>query len=283
MFRICICFILFSFVGCSKNDPSISKNLIVVPILPYEFLVKKIVEDTIEVRSLIPAGANAHSYEPTPKKVKELREASVWLQLGEPLEKAVEPSVQQKNTSLIIYRLTDHLSLLEDCCVHHQKETKDLHIWLSPLLMKEQAVFITDILVNRFPEHSDLYRNNLKTVLLELDDLHFFIENTLDPLKKRFLFVTHPAFGYFCREYECTQIPIEFEGKDPLPKQLNNVLALARESDVQAIISLPQFSQKSAKVVSNTLHLPIYKFDPYMENYMENMKYLANLVVLSNE
>jgi zinc transport system substrate-binding protein len=33
--------------------------------------------------------------------------------------------------------------------------------------------------------------------------------------------VSHPAFGYFCKDYDLEQISIEVEGKEPRPKDVS--------------------------------------------------------------
>ncbi|PIS00957.1 MAG: hypothetical protein COT84_04860 [Chlamydiae bacterium CG10_big_fil_rev_8_21_14_0_10_35_9] len=280
-------FFLVIFLGlssCTSKSESIVKPSVLVSIEPYAFFVKKIAGDTLQVKTLIPPSANAHSYEPTPKEVKDAGNADVWFQIGEPIEKAIAPSLQQKNKHLLIYDVKTDIELIGDCCLgHHHKESKDIHVWLSPILMKKQAIAVAKILMNRFPKNASLYRQNLQSLLLELDDLNDEIENLLNPIENKKILVTHPAFGYFCRDYNCEQIAIEFEGKDPLPRKLDETVEVAKNSHVKLIISQPQFSQKSAEVVSRRLQLPIYEFNPYASDYISNMLYLANLVVQSNE
>ena len=63
--------LMFQF-GCQKKTNEVSDKvpLVIVSIPPYEYIIEKIVGETIEVKTLIPSGANVHSYEPTPAAVK---------------------------------------------------------------------------------------------------------------------------------------------------------------------------------------------------------------------
>jgi len=160
---------------------------------------------------------------------------------------------------------------------------KDIHIWLSPRLLTRQVVAIGKILINRFPEYAETFQNNLDALINNLETLNVEIAAKLSSIQDKVLLVSHPAFAYFCKDYNCKQISLEYEGKDPLPKQLDEITWEAAKSGVKAVITLPQFSMKAARHISEKLEIPIYEFDPYAFNYFINMKYLTNLVVISNE
>jgi len=277
--------LVFQF-GCQKKTNEVSDKvpLVIVSIPPYEYIIEKIVGETIEVKTLIPSGANVHSYEPTPAAVKGLEKAAIYFKLGEPIEEKITKTLQQKNENLIVYDLKTGIKLLDDCCLGHQHEKgKDIHIWLSPRLVTRQVVAIGKILINRFPEYADIYQENLNVLINDLEQLNAEIANKISPLNTKVLLASHPAFAYFCNDYNCRQISLEYEGKDPLPKQLDEILWEAAKSGVKAVIAMPQFSMKAAKHISKELEIPIYEFDPYAFNYFINMKYLTNLVVISNE
>ncbi len=285
MFRLFLALCLAFQFGCQKkiNKETNGTPLVIVSIPPYEYIVEKIVGDVIEVKTLIPSGSNVHSYEPTPSAVKGLEKAAIYFKLGEPIETKITKTLQQRNENLIVYDLKTGIQLLDYCCGHQHETGKDIHIWLSPRLMTRQVVAIGKILINRFPEYAETFQNNLDILINDLEILNAEIAAKLSSIQNKVLLVSHPAFAYFCKDYDCKQISLEHEGKDPLPKQLDEITWEAAKSGVKAVIALPQFSMKAAKYISDKLEIPIYEFDPYAFNYFINMKYLTNLVVISNE
>ena len=286
MIRLLLILCLAFQFGCQKKTSEIAEGvpLVIVSIPPYEYIVEKIVGDILEVKTLIPSGSNVHSYEPTPSAVKGLEKATIYFKLGEPIEDKITKTLQQRNENLIIYDLKTGIKLLDDCCLGHQHEMgKDIHIWLSPRLMTRQVVAIGKILINRFPEYAETFQNNLNSLISNLEVLNAEIAGKISPLKTKVILASHPAFAYFCKDYDCKQISLEHEGKDPLPKQLDEITWEAAKSGVKAVIALPQFSMKAAKHISKELEISLYEFDPYAFNYFINMKYLTNLVVISNE
>jgi zinc transport system substrate-binding protein len=286
MFKLIYLLCLVLNFGCQKTPVDISKvePLVIVSISPYEAMVKDIVGDTISVKTVIPSGANVHSYEPKPSSLKDFEKAAIYFKLGESIEQKLSKILQQKNENLIVYDLKTNIQLLDDCCLGHQHEMgKDIHLWLSPKLMTRQVIAMGKILINRFPENAKLYQENLNKLIYKLENINVEISKKISQLKTKVILASHPAFAYFCKDFNCRQIALEYEGKDPLPKQLNEIIWDAASSGVKAIIVLPQFSIKSATYVSKELDLPIYEFDPYSLNYFMNMKYLTNLIIISNE
>ena len=56
--------------------------------------------------------------------------------------------------------------------------------------------------------------------------------------------VFHPAWGYFAQAYGLEQVPIEIEGKNPKPAQLQALIVQAREQRIRVVFVQPQFSVK---------------------------------------
>jgi zinc transport system substrate-binding protein len=100
----------------------------------------------------------------------------------------------------------------------------------------------------------------------------------LMPLKNRTFMVGHPAYAYFARDYNLTQLPIEFEGKDPSPRQLTRVLTQAREAHIKTIYVQPQHSRKGADLIADHIGANVVMLDPYSGNYMVNLRNIATQI-----
>ena len=74
--------------------------------------------------------------------------------------------------------------------------------------------------------------------------------------------VFHPAWGYFAHAYGLRQVPIELEGKDPKPAELQGLIEHARGSGIRVIFVQPQFSTKSAALVAKAIGGQVVFADP---------------------
>src|SRR5262249_32834715 len=118
-------------------------------------------------------------------------------------------------------------------CPHHGCE--DPHTWLSPRVMKKQAETITKTLIALYPEQAKQYQAGLRKVEKKLDALDAEIVQILRPMRNRTIVVSHPAYAYFCRDYNIRQVSIEFEGREPSPQQLTEILKKVKEANPRFI------------------------------------------------
>lgn len=254
---------------------------VLVSVPPHQYFVEKIAGNTVEVGLLVPSGASAHTFEPTPKLMLSASKADIWFQVGESFEKRALQVLQNHNRCLVPIDLLEGLDLIYDdtygahhgCC--HCSGGADLHYWLSARMARQQVKTIALALSKRYPENSALYSERLKNFLAELEQLDTFIAELLLPLKNRTLLVSHPAYAYFCRDYHLKQLSIEFEGKDPTPGQLTRMLEQARKEKISKIYIQPQYPNRGAKLVAEELGAELVLLDPYSGDYLNMMREIA--------
>jgi zinc transport system substrate-binding protein len=268
--------------GCQRRSPATAKPTVLVSIPPYAYFAERIGGTEIQVISLVPENANPHIYEPKPQQIHSLNGAQLWCRLGDPADQKIYSVLKEQNPNLIIVEMTKGIELLSTCdeddSHHCDEEGKDLHIWLSPRLMKKQAETIAQGLIQAFPENQISYRERLQAVLRELDQLDQEITALLAPRAGDAILVSHPAFAYFCLDYHLVQLSIETEGKDPLPQQITSLLAQAKQHHVTAVLLQPQYSNKGATLIAKQLSLPVATVNPYAADYMENLRLIAQVI-----
>lgn len=251
---------------------------VLVSVTPYRYFVSKIAGDFVAVETIVPAGASGHTYEPTPRQMVSAAKADIWFRLGEQFETKALQALRSAHPEMKVVDLREGISLLHDRCSHSHGCGDDLHIWLSPPLAQIQSRTIANALALQYPEQAPLFEKNLADLLASLQALDQFIETTLAPIQNRVLMVSHPAYAYFCQQYHFTQIPIEFEGKDPTAKQLTQLLKEGKRRQVKAIFTQPQYSDKAAKLIAEQLGALIISIDPYSEDYDTILRKLTELI-----
>jgi len=278
-------FLFLPFLGMAA--PNSATPLVLVSIAPYKFFVERIAGDTVQVRTLVPTGRSSHTFEPTPKQAMDAGRADIWFRMGDSFEQQLIAALQSRNTKQVIVDLRDGVDLIcvepqdgkhHGCCCH--ADGADLHVWLSARMAKIQAGTIANALSQRYPQNANLYQKHLEDFLKQLDALDQELGKILTPMKGKAIMVSHPAYAYLCRDYGLNQLPIEFEGKDPSPRQLTWLLKQARQTNVEVVYTQPQHSDKGARLIAQELGAFIVVLDPYAENYFENMREIARNLVL---
>lgn len=252
---------------------------VLVSVAPYKFFVEKIAGDTVSVGLIVPAGASAHTFEPTPKQIVTSSKADIWFCTGEGFEARAVNALKSYRPDLDVVDLRQGVAMItadphSGCCCCHAN-SQDLHIWLSCRQAKVQASTIAAILSKHYPEHTSRYQSALESFLKELDALDVQIAAILQPLSNRVILVSHPAYAYFCRDYQLGQLSIEFEGKDPTPQQLNNILIKARAARINKVFVQPQYSSKGARLIAKEIGASVVILDPYSEDFIRSMQEIA--------
>jgi len=276
--KIFVFFSLLLCLSCSKDQQEPSrKPLLLVSIAPYQFLAERIAGPDFEVKSIAPSNANPHAFEPTSSQVAEMTRAAAWFRIGEPFEEKILPYLNQIRT---IYDLRTGISLLGGSASCHEcsKDHFDRHIWMSPKLTGQQAAAIATVLSERFPDQKTQFEKNLTVLQGQLSMLDIEIQTLLTPVQDRTLLVSHPAFAYFCKDYGFEQLSVEFEGKDPRPKHLEDLLKKAISEHTEIALALPQYNNKGTQLIAEKLSLDLHEIDPYSPDYFQTMRKLARLI-----
>ena len=267
-----------------------------VSISPQKYFVQKIGGDLVDVSVLVPAGANPHNFEPKPRQMAELSKSAVYFAVGIDFEKFWLKRIAAANPKMRVVRTDDGIARIPMADRHdgekspqeHSQKSKaeapaghghggppDPHVWLSPALVKIQAGHILDALVAIDPVRRSKYESNYASFMREIDELDAELKALFAGRKGEQFMVFHPSWGYFAEAYGLVQVPVEIEGKDPKPAQLQKLIRHARERRIKVIFVQPQFSAKSAELLSGEIGGRIVYADPLAENWAGNLREVA--------
>lgn len=279
---------IFIFLGSVFLSGSVSAQASVdvfVTIDPVAEFVEQVGGDFVKVTTLIPPGANPHSFEPSPGIMRRIAEADVYFKLGSGLEFELDwiPRLAELNPDMQLIGLSENIELMEHEEDHHhghgdeaEEYADDPHIWTSPLNVIKMVAVIKDVLAEIDPENALDYEENAKRFSSELMSLHNDLLSIFEKSDVHSFMVFHPSWGYFAKEYDLEQISIEKEGKSVTPRYLTRVISLAKNEGIKHIFVSPQFSSRSAEVVANEIDANIVRVDPLARDYIKNLRKVAD-------
>jgi len=255
------------FAGCVTPEEHLGERMqIAVSILPQKEFVDSIGKDKVSVTVMIPPGASPATYEPSPGQLKDISRAKLYVRIGHiPFEKTWMERIASANRDMLVVDSSKGIDIVGN----------DPHIWLSPALVKIQVKQIRDALIEVDPDNREYYIRNTDEYIRKLDDLDSDIRNNLSGIKNRKFMVFHPAWGYFARDYQLEQIPIEIEGKEPSASDLAGLVDTAKANNITVIFAEPQFNSESARVIAGEIGGTVAIIDPLAENYIANMYHVS--------
>lgn len=154
-----------------------------------------------EYISLLPVGADPHTYEPVPGDVREVADADLVLENGLYLEVWLEQMIRNSGTDAPIVTATDGIDPIHS---EEYQDAPDPHAWMSAKNGKKYAQNIRDALIDLRPEKEEAIRENYRQYRQELEDLGEYIQEKISeiPGENRILITTHDAFAYYGKEYD---------------------------------------------------------------------------------
>ncbi|MDR2943801.1 MAG: zinc ABC transporter substrate-binding protein [Methanosarcinales archaeon] len=240
-----------------------SKILVAASVVPQTEFIEKIGGDNVIAISMIPSGAG-HTYDPSPRQLEDLSKADLYMQLGsgEPFETDNMPTFKELNPNMTVINSSKGIALIQG----------DSHIWTSPKAAMTMAENTYKGLVSVDASNESYYRANADACIQELEALDAELTTDLSGLKSRHFMVYHPAWGYFARDYNLTQIAIEVDGKEPAPQDVVNFIGIAKDNNVSVIFVQEQVSVSGASAIAEGVGGSVYVLDPLAKNYIENMR-----------
>lgn len=219
----------------------------------YDF-TNKIGGDKINLINLVPTGTEPHDWEPSPNDIVNLEQADVFIYSGGGMEGWTEKILESvENKELIVIEASQNIEFLKSD--EHEEQEYDPHVWLDPMLAKEQMNEIKKGLIGADPKNKEYYENNYLSNAKLLDELDEEYKTTLSPFVRRDVIVAHDAYGYLCRAYELNQIPIEGLNADfePSPARMTEIIKFAKENNIKTIFFEELVSPKVAEAIADEI------------------------------
>lgn len=245
---------------------------------PLAHFAQKAGGDRVEVFMVTPAGVQSHDFEPTPRDIKRIREAGLFIYNGagvDPWAERIEPSLRAAGVRTLAVAANFALLKAEPDEEHeenghdhdghgHGPMASDPHIWLDPLLAAGQTRLIGEALAEADPENAASYRTLSGQYASMLEELHEDFRAGLSKCASRDLVVAHDAFGYLAKRYGLNIIPATgvFSGEEPSPKRIAAITRTIREKSITHIFFEPLSSPKIAETIARETGAKVLPLNP---------------------
>lgn len=228
------------------------KIKIIATIFPNYDFAKQIGGDKVEVKLLLDAGVESHTYEPTPKDMIEINNSDLFIYTGsdfEPWAKEIFESSENnefdvidtsKNIELIKKEEFEEKNLNSEILEeehdehnheshsHEEESSYDSHIWLSP---NNAIIMIDDILAalcKADPNNAQYYIENAEDYKKQILELDKKIENLIETsVRKEIAFAGEFSYTYFIDKYNLKFVSVYNNcghGEDPSIAKVKSVI-----------------------------------------------------------
>jgi zinc transport system substrate-binding protein len=229
----------------------------------YDF-TRQICQEKAEVVLLLPPGAEAHSYRPTPRDVMRIHQADIFVYTGEYMEPWVEDILQGiRNKELLVVDTSQ--AVLQDLRGHEKEglehhghhahhQAMDPHFWLDPILAQKMVKYIAVSVASKDVDNKEEYQRQAKDYCAELEQLDRTIREVLIHCKQRtIIYGGHFVFGYFSRQYGLDFItPYKnfSPNAQPNPKNIMRLIKTMKQLETKVVYHEELVEPKVARAIA---------------------------------
>src|SRR5688572_13854839 len=222
-------------------------------------LVKRVGGERVEAFSIVPPGADPHTYQPTPRDIQALQGArlAVWNGLGLD-ETAADLVAEQRLPDLTVVVLSEGITpVAGDEHAHEVEEGEEHsdvhaagnpHLWLDPAYAVRYVERIRDALVEVDPANAESYRANAAAYVGEINALDTWAKGEIAtiPAERRKLVTFHDAFPYFADHYglELVGVVLKSPGREPSAQEVAALVTEMRQHQIPTVYAEPQFNAR---------------------------------------
>jgi ABC-type Zn uptake system ZnuABC Zn-binding protein ZnuA len=278
-------------------------------------LVSNVGGEQVEVRFVVPPGADVHTFQTNPSHSLAISEADVIVSNGFGLDDFLEPVLRgAKQVEAVRVVAAEGLPAepiaemefpeenhkqehepeiakgLEEMPEQHQGEEQghehgagDPHFWQNSLFTIHYVERIRNSLIHADPANAEVYNRNAAEYIQQLRELDREIAQTLNqvPPERRHLVTFHDAFGHFARRYGWRVSAFVPSGAGEVtPEKVVIVMKVMKAEGIPAVFAEPQFRQDVLEQAARDTGIrvgTIYSdtLDDMVPTYIEMMRFNA--------
>lgn len=291
----CLLLALLIMTACTDRSKTIpgadGKIIVVATILPLSDWAANIGGDRVFVTTLIPAGASPHTFDPTPRDMRLISHARLFLKVGLNMDNwgaSLAKSAGEDGPAIIsigdlllkqnqIPAINHHSPMtLETVSDGHEHDSHDHdhdhehgsvnpHFWLDPQLAIKSVNIIRDQLTRVDPDGKAVYSANADTYIKQLEQLDQEYKTTLQPYAGSQFVTFHNAWPYMAQRYglDIAAVIEEYPGKTPSEKYLRSVTDQLKKLGIHTIFTEPQLNPRVADLIASEVGGSVSLLDPY--------------------
>lgn len=259
-------------------------------------VVQQIGGDAFTVTTLLPLGSDPHSFQPSPRDMALVADASVIFANGAGLEEFLQPLIENAGASARVVEVSSGIQLLDAPpgeIEAGEVQSGDPHTWVDPNNVIIWVENIRAALTELDPANSAKYQVNADRYESELQSLDAWIVEQVAniPPEKRVLVTDHLVYGYFAERYGFEQIGAIIPGfstiSSPSAKDVAAIESAIQAHKVQAVFVsestsptlVQRVSEDTGVALVRLYHGSLSEPDGPAASYLDMLRYNVSAMV----
>ncbi len=250
-------------VGCTRGAPA--RRMVAATVFPLHDLTRRVAGDRLDVRLVLAPGLDPHDYEPRPKDVAGLQDASLIFAVGlglDPWALALARSAGAGEAR--VFELGPLMDpILAPPGIIRTEPLIDPHFWTDPLRALRAVDVIVDALSSLDPEGGPFYREHAGTLRRQIQALHEEVARDSETWTRRRVVTFHGSLFYFAARYGLQVVGVvqPVPGTEPTAQHMAALVAELGGSPGAALFTEPQMESQLARALAREAGVGVHEVD----------------------
>ena len=250
---------VLSLTACSPKERAGGKIEITATLFPQYDFARQIGGDKADVTLLLPAGQEAHLYDPSPQDMSKIASSDIFIYTGEMMEGWAADIASSVGGGVKIVDASSGASFIEDSGDDHDHEhsqsgASDPHIWLDFDNAKIMCDNIYSALVEVSPENESYFKENLDSLKAELDTLDSDFASLASSSDKTIVFGGRFALGYLTHRYNIKYVSAYAScgaEAEPSVRDIQTLTDFVKDNNIKAVYCEEFSDPKVARIIAD--------------------------------
>ena len=286
MKKLSVFLLILLFVICTGCSKEASCNIVATTLPVYDFTVLLCEGTELTIGRLVTENVSClHDYTLKVDQMRMIEQADTVVISGNGLEVFLEDALHSTH----VIDASKHVPVHAEngthahCSeTHHHSHETDPHIWLSPEIAKLMSANICTELVAYYPQHKEIFQQNLTSLNQMLDALQEYGNTQLSGLSTRNLITFHDGFAYFAESFDLTILEAveEESGSEASASEIIHLVELVESNSLPAIFIEKSGSDACASIIHAETGVEVYTLDMAMagDSYFDAMYHNINTI-----
>ena len=268
-----------------QKEQKSNTTKIVTSFYPMYIIAENLIDgaNNVELENMADVNVGClHDYTLMKEDIKKVEEADIFISNGLGMENFINKLIEANSDMKVI----DSSKNIKNVMIY-EGETNP-HIWTSIDNYILQVQTISDGLKEYNPENKDIYEENEKAYVDELENLKNKFDGELNDLEGKKAVCLNEAFEYMGEELGVELLTVETDHEESTmsAEMLKNIIDIVKEENIDIIIIDKNDNKSNAETIANETGAKIYELnsgltgnldkDAYIKQMEENIDILKN-------
>ena len=235
-------------------------------VFPVYDLVRRVAGDRLDVNLVLAAGLDPHGYEPRPRDVTGLADASLVFAVGLGLDPWAPGLARSAGAGEArVFEMGPLMDpILAPPGLIRKEPLIDSHFWTDPVRTQRAVDVIMRALEGLDPEGGPFYRERGETLKRSIQGVHVEITSRAQTWSRRRIVTFHGSLFYFAARYGLQVVGVvqPVPDAEPTAQHLTALLELLKGPDPPALFGEPQLDSQLARALGRETGRTVYVVDP---------------------